>query len=130
MATKKRSSAIVICLIAGLTVFLLSGFTAAGESPLTVKKSSKNTACVELNNDVPVRGVQFTITGAKVTEVRNTARTSGFLTKFNDKNGTVLLVSASAGSIDPGKGPIVDIVCDKPGAVSLSKVKIVGARKK
>jgi len=98
-------------------------------SHLKAVKVSKNSANVLLANKVPVRGLQFTVTGVKVSEIRTTKRTKGFLAKFNDKNGTVLVVSASAASIEPGMGSVLEIVCDKPEAVIITNEKIVAVQK-
>jgi len=120
-----------IILITGMAIIFGAVFTSAGmaeEAPLSVVKHSKTTARVVLNNDVPVRGVQFTVEAVKVTEVRTTERTAGFLAKFNEKNGMVLMVSASTDVINPGKGPIADIICDKPGDARLSEIKIVAVK--
>ena len=95
--------------------------------PLTIVKSTKTSAHVEMNNSMPVRGVQFTLDGTKIVEVRTTPRTTGFLIKFNEKNGMVLLVSAAADTIAPGKGAIAEVICDTPGAARLSGVKVVAA---
>ena len=118
-------------LITGMAIIFGAVFTSAGmaeEVPLSVVKHSKTTARVVLNNDVPVRGVQFTVEAVKVTEVHTTERTAGFLAKFNEKNGMVLMVSASNDVITPGKGPIAEIICDKPGDAKLSGVKIVAVK--
>jgi hypothetical protein len=96
-----------------------------GEKNLTLAKGSGNGMDLELSNDVPVRGVQFTLNGANPTEIRTTARAEGFFAKCNEKNGTVVLVSISGKKIAPGSGPIAEIVCDKTaGAAGLSNVKI------
>ncbi|MBW1825258.1 MAG: HEAT repeat domain-containing protein [Deltaproteobacteria bacterium] len=80
---------------------------------------------VELNNIVPVKGVQFTLDGAQPTEIRTTSRTKGFFAQFNKDNGKVILVSLSGNTIAPGTGPIAEIVCNNNDSVSLSGIKIV-----
>ena len=95
-----------------------------GEANLTLTTGSGNGINLELSNDLPVRGVQFTLNGAKPSEVRTTSRTEGFFTKFNENNGTVVLVSLSGKKIDPGTGPIAEIVCDKADTAGLSNIKI------
>jgi hypothetical protein len=115
---------------AALLVFLSLQAAGAAEkkdaSPLSIAPgANKAIATVALQNDVPIRGVQFTVEGALMTEVRTTQRTGGFIVKFNEKNGKVLIVSASGDDIAPGKGPIADIVCDKPDKAKLLNVKVV-----
>jgi hypothetical protein len=96
---------------------------------LDLKMSSEKTVAVELTNSVPVRGVQFIVSGVNITEVRATKRTTGFLTKFNEKNGAVIVISTSEERIAPGKGSIAEIVCDKPGSAKLSEVRMAGSNR-
>jgi hypothetical protein len=100
---------------------------AAGVKEPSVKlvPGAKGVAQVELQNDVPVRALQFAVTEAKITEVRTTDRTKGFLAKFNDKNGKVIILSTAGEEIPPGKGAIAEIVCDKPASAKLVDGKIV-----
>jgi len=97
---------------------------------LTIKASSGNAISVELTNSVPVRAVQFTVTGVKMTELRTTKRTAGFLAKFNEENGRVVVLSTSEDRIAPGKGSIAEIICGTPGSAQLSGVEIVGSNSK
>jgi hypothetical protein len=69
--------------------------------------------------------VQFTLSGVKITEVRTTERTKGFLAKFNEKSGKVLMVSVSGSNISPGKGSIAEVICDKPKGASISDVTLI-----
>ena len=96
------------------------------KATLELKAGPGHNLGVELINTVPVRGVQFIVSGVNITEVRTTKRTAGFLAKFNEKNGKVILLSTSGDKIAPGKGSVAEIICDKPGAATLSGVKIVG----
>jgi hypothetical protein len=95
------------------------------ESTLKIVAGSGNTVGVDLTNKVPVKGVQFTIEGVKVTEVRTTSRAEGFLAEFNEKNGRVILLSFSGNKIDQGTGPIAEIICDEGASARLSGIKIV-----
>ena len=95
---------------------------------LTIGARSATTASIDLTNSVPVRGIQFTVEGVKMTEARTTDRTKGFLAKFNAVNGVVIMVSTSNDSISPGKGAIVEVVCDKPDVARLTGVKIAGTK--
>jgi len=96
------------------------------KATLNLKAGSGQSLEVELINIVPVRGMQFIVSGVNITEVRTTKRTAGFLAKFNEKNGAVILLSTSGDKIASGKGSVAEIICDKPGAATLSGVKIVG----
>jgi len=100
-----------------------------GNAALTVGAISGNKINIDLTNDVPVRGVQFTVEGIKIVEVRTTERTKGFIAKFNERNGIVILVSTTADAITPGKGPALEVLCDKPGTVNLLQVRIAGANR-
>jgi len=93
-----------------------------------VKGPANNIALVELQNKVPVAGVQFKVEGAKMTEVRTTARTAGFICKFNEANGMVLMVSATGDEIAVGSGSICDIVCDNPATAKLVSPKVVAKK--
>ena len=95
------------------------------ESTLKIVTSSDNAVGVDLTNKVPVKGVQFTIEGVKVNEVRTTSRTEGFSASFNKENGRVILVSLSGGEITTGNGLIAAILCVGGGSASLSEIKIV-----
>lgn len=100
----------------------------AAEPSVQLVPGAKGVAKVELQNDVPVRALQFAVTEAKVTEVRTTDRTKGFLAKFNDKNGKVIILSTAGYEIAPGKGAVAEIVCDKPASAKLVDGKIVWNR--
>ena len=96
------------------------------KATLKVKTGSGDQIGIDLTNSVPVRGVQFTVSGVKMTEVRTTSRTAGFLAKFNDETGVVIIVSTAADEIAPGEGLIAEIIGKKvPGSdISLSGVKL------
>jgi len=98
----------------------------ATEPALSLKAGGKNTAKLELQSDIPVRALQFSVSGAKITEVRTTGRAKGFFSKFNEKNGMVIILSTAGEEIAPGKGEVAEIVCDKPATAKLADVKIVG----
>jgi len=99
------------------------------KATLKLKSGSGQSLGVELINTVPVRAVQFMVSGVKITEVRTTTRTTGFLAKFNEKNGSVILISTSEEKIAPGKGSITEIICDKPSSAQLSGIKIAGGNR-
>ena len=90
---------------------------AAKKATLALKKGSNNTLGIDLENSVPVRGVQFTMKGVKMTEVRTTSRTAGFMVKFNEETGIVILVSISGDEIPPGNGLVAEVIGEKvPGS--------------
>ena len=94
------------------------------DATLKIVAGSENVFGIDLNNNVPVRGAQFTIEGVKITEVRTTTRTEGFLAKFNKESGIVIMISTSGGKVAPGTGLIAEIIGDQKGSASLSKIKI------
>ena len=102
------------------------------KATLTLKPGEKNTFEIDLQNSVPVRGIQFTVIGLKMTEVRTTSRTAGFLAKFNEETGIVILVSTAADEIAPGTGPVLEILGEKvpDTEVSLSKIMIADRDRK
>ena len=99
-----------------------------GDVALAVVTSAGKPSNIDLENKVPVRGMQFTVKGMQLTEVRTTSRTKGFLVKFNEKSGIVVLVSLTTDEIAPGKGAIAELIGEhsKGASISLSDVNIVG----
>ena len=91
------------------------------EASLNISPGSAGGVNLLLDNIVPVRAVQFTLNGAKMSDVRTTPRAEGFLARYNEKNGTVVLVSLTGKKIAPGSGPIAEIVCDNPSAQITNK---------
>ena len=94
------------------------------DATLKIVEGSGNTVGIDLTNTVPVRGMQFTIKGAKITEVRPTSRLAGFLAEFNRESGIVIILSTSGDKIASGTGLIAEIIYDKGGSASLSGIKI------
>ena len=96
------------------------------KSTLTLIAGTGDTASVNLVNEVPVVAVQFKLNGAKLADVRTTSRTEGFSPQYNEKNGTVVLISLSGDMIQPGSGPIAEIVSSNTDSTSLSPDYVVG----
>ena len=94
------------------------------DATLKIVEGSGNTVGIDLTNTIPVRGVQFTIEGAKITEVRPTSRIKGFLAEFNKESGIVIIVSMSGDTIAPSTGLIAEVIYNKGGSASLSGIKI------
>ena len=97
----------------------------AGEPALRVVAGSQGVATVELENERPVKAIQFALTGVTITEMRATDRTRGFLMKFNEQNGKAILLSTSGEEIPPGKGAVAEIVYEKEGSPTLAEMKII-----
>ena len=98
------------------------------KATLTLVPRAGGGSNINLINMTPVRGIQFTVKGVKLTEVRTTPRTKGFFSKFNEQNGIVIIASFSPDEIAPGEGIIAEIIYTKvKGAeASLSDIKMVG----
>jgi hypothetical protein len=94
------------------------------DASLKIVVGEGNVIGLELENTVPIRGAQCTLKGAKISEIRTTERTKGYLTKFNEATGILILVDMSGKKIPPGTGPIAEVVCDNPGSASLSDIKL------
>ena len=94
------------------------------DAKLKIVAGEGNVLGLELENTVPIRGVQCALKGAKISEIRTTERTKGYLTKFNEATGIIILVDMSGKKIPPGKGPIAEVVCDNPRSASLSDIKL------
>lgn len=94
------------------------------DATLKIVAGSGNVLGIDLTNNVPIRGVQFTIEGVKMIDVRTTSRTAGFLAEFNKEAGIVIMISTSGGKIAPGTGLIAEIISDKGGSANLSGIKI------
>ena len=97
----------------------------SGEATIKIVDGSGNVLGIELSNKVPVRGVQFTVEGVQMNEVRTTSRTTGFLSDFNKESGKVVMLSTSEEKISSGTGLIAEVVCDKKDSASLSEIKVV-----
>ena len=95
------------------------------DATLTIVPGSDTTLGIELTNRVPIRGAQFTLEGAVVSEIRTTDRSKGFLADFNKEVGKVVILSASGDKIAPGSGLIAEIVCSEIVSASLSEIKLV-----
>jgi hypothetical protein len=95
------------------------------DATLTIVPGSDTTLGIELTNSVPIRGVQFTLEGADMSEIRTTSRSKDFLADFNREAGKVVILSASGDKIASGSGLIAELVCDKIDSASLSEIKIV-----
>jgi hypothetical protein len=89
-----------------------------GNARLNPGSVKGNTTSVVLDNDVPVKSLQFAVSG-QPTEVRTTSRTEGFMARLDKKSGTVVLISLSGKTIAPGNGPVVEVVQKTGGPVSL-----------
>ena len=94
------------------------------DAKLKIVPGGENVVGVELENKVPIRGVQFSLKDVKITDIRTTPRTEGYLAKFNEATGIIILVDMSGKKIPPGAGPIAEIVCDKAGSARLSEIKL------
>jgi delta 1-pyrroline-5-carboxylate dehydrogenase len=95
------------------------------DATLTLVPGSGTTLGIELTNSVPIRGVQFTLEGAHMREIRTTARSKDFLADFNREARKVVILSPSGDKIASGSGLIAELVCDKIDSASLSEIKIV-----
>lgn len=95
------------------------------DATLKIVAGSGNVLGIDLTNNVPVGGVQFTIEGVQMNEVRTTSRTTGFLSDFNKESGKVVMLSTSKDKISSGTGLIAEVVCDKKDSARLSGIKIV-----
>lgn len=94
------------------------------DAQLKIVPGGENVVGVELENKVPIRGVQFSLKDVKITEIRTTARTEGYLAKFNEATGIIILVDISGKKIPPGTGPIAEIICDKSSSARLAEIKL------
>jgi len=100
---------------------------AAGEedATLSIVSATSSSLGIELTNRVPIRGVQFTLKGAAMREIRTTTRSKDFLADFNREAGKVVILSASGDKIAAGSGLIAEVVCDSIEGASLSEIKLV-----
>jgi hypothetical protein len=94
------------------------------DASLTLVAGAKNVHSINLENSIPIRGVQFVLDGVKITNVNITKRTEGYLANFNAESGAVIIVHTSGGKIEAGKGPIAEIVCVEGGSPALSDIKL------
>ena len=108
-------------LMMALAFALMIGFSfsaQAGEAYLGIVRGWEDSLTVEMENDTPVLGVEFTLTGlpdvALVKRIKTTPRTKGFMARFNnlgEEGVKVILVSLKGKAISSGSGPIAEIIC-------------------
>lgn len=94
------------------------------EASLKLVAGDKNVHTLNLENSIPIRGVQFVLEGVKIKNVNITGRTKGFLANFNAESGAVIIVDTSGGKIKAGNGSIAEIVCIEGGSPTLSEIKL------
>ena len=94
------------------------------DASLKLVAGDKNVHKINLENSIPIRGVQFVLEGVEITNVNNTERTKGYLANFNAESGAVIIVHTSGGKIEAGKGSIAEIVCVERGSPTLSDIKL------
>lgn len=80
-----------------------------------VKKWGKK-AAIEMENDTPILGLEFTLNDMPnlltAKTIKTTSRTRGFLIRFNDlgdEGVKVILVSLNGKAISPGNGAILEV---------------------
>ena len=111
---KKR---LINILALAITFVFFAGYLStlmANDVTLKVIKKWGKKVIIEMENETPVLGLEFTLTDlpdvAKVKKIKTTLRTKGFLAQFNDMNEKgvkVVLVSLRGKAILPGNGPIL-----------------------
>ncbi len=94
------------------------------DASLKLVAGDENIHSLNLENSIPIRGVQFVLEGVTIKNVNITGRTKGFLANFNAESGAVIIVDTSGGKIEPGKGSIAEIVCVEGGSPTLSEIKL------
>ena len=94
------------------------------DASLQLVPGDKNVHSLNLENSISIRGVQFVLAGAEITNVKTTDRTKGYLANFNPETGAVIIVHTSGGNIEAGKGSIAEIVCVEGGSPTLSDIKL------
>ena len=94
------------------------------DASLKLVAGEKNVHSINLENSIPIRGVQFVLEGVEITNVNTTERTKGYLANFNAESGAVIIVHTSGGNIEAGKGSIAEIVCVGEGSPTLSDIKL------
>jgi hypothetical protein len=94
------------------------------DASLKLVAGEKNIHSINLENSIPIRGVQFVLEGVQITNVTTTERTKGYLANFNAESGAVIIVHTSGGKIEAGKGSIAEIVCAEGGSPTLSDIKL------
>ena len=97
---------------------------ASSDATLTIVQGTGNTVGINLTNKIPVRGVQFTLPGVKITALRTTPRSDGFMANFNQESGVVIMLSLSGNKIAAGTGAIAEIICEEGGSPTISDIKI------
>ena len=127
-----------LLLVVTVALILMAGFalpSRADEISLKVIKGWGNKVAIEMENKIPVMGVEFILKDQPdvltVKKVKPISRTEEFFVHFNDlgeKGVKVTLVSFKGEAIPPGSGPILKIIYqgshDKKVNLELTGVKV------
>ncbi len=102
----------------------------ASDVTLKATQTSGNSVAIEMENDVPVLGVEFVLNNMVAKSLETTSRTEGFLAVFNDLGGQsvkVVLVSLKKDAISAGSGPILEFDGTASGDLEMTDVNIADA---
>jgi hypothetical protein len=104
----------------------------ASDVTLKATQTSENSVAIEMENDVPILGVEFVLNNIAAESLETTSRTEDFLAVFNDLGGQrvkVVLVSLKKDAISAGSGPILEFVYDGivSGDLEMTDVNVADA---
>ena len=103
----------------------------ASDVTLKATQTSENSVAIEMENNVPILGVEFVLNNIIAAKsLETTSRTEGFLAVFNDLGGQrvkVVLVSLKKDAISAGSGPILEFVGIASGDLEMTDVNIADA---
>ena len=116
--------------IAGLSILIATGLQA--QAKLALAKVSENTVSINMENTMPVAGLQFTVNGSSnlaLNNVKNSGRTQSgswqiHQNQVNDSTINVVIINSGIADIPAGKGAIAEFTITDNGSASNSRVTL------
>jgi len=118
---------------AGLTILVATGLQA--QAKLALSKVSGNTVAINLENTMPVAGLQFTVNGSSnlaLNNVKNSGRTQSgswqvHQNQVNDSTINVVIINSGIADIPAGIGAIAEFTMTDNGSTSSSRIMLNNA---
>ena len=115
---------------AGLTILMAVGLQA--QAKLALAKVSENTVSINMENTMPVAGLQFTVNGSSnlaLNNVKNSGRTQSgnwqvHQNQVNDSTINVVIINSGIADIPAGEGAIAEFTITDNGSTSSSRVTL------
>ena len=124
---KKWKSILTMVLALALALAFSVPAMASDVTLKATQSEDNDSVAIEMENDVPILGVEFVLNNIAAKDLETTSRTEGFVAAFNDIGGQrvkVVLVSLKKDAISTGSGPILEFVGTASGNLEITNVNI------